>query len=106
MKFFGGGKSKSWAPHLLQPASPERSDAESEEEEEEEPEQKTAYQKLLSTLSQPANSGQSEEEESDDEEEEEDGPLDEGSLFIFRNNNKKCTFLCKDRCVDLSVTEG
>lgn len=69
---------------LLQPASPEHSDAESDEleQEEEEPEQKTAYQKLLSTLSQPAGHDQSEEESTDDEEEEEE-LLGEGELFIF-----------------------
>ncbi|KAF7665298.1 hypothetical protein LDENG_00144650 [Lucifuga dentata] len=54
------------------PASPEASDAENEEQEEEEPEQKTAYQKLLSTLSRPTSNNQSEEEESSDEEEEEE----------------------------------
>ncbi|KAM8737264.1 U3 small nucleolar RNA-associated protein 25 homolog [Acanthopagrus schlegelii] len=61
------------------PASPEHSDDESNEleEEEEEPEQKTAYQKLLSTLSQPTGNDQSEEESTDDEEEEEEF-LDEG----------------------------
>ncbi|XP_018550671.1 U3 small nucleolar RNA-associated protein 25 homolog isoform X1 [Lates calcarifer] len=57
------------------PVSPEQSDAESdelvEEDEDEEPEQKTAYQKLLSTLSQPDGNDHSEEEESSDEEEEE-----------------------------------
>ncbi len=71
---------------LLQPASPEQSDGEPdelEEEEEEEPEQKTAYQKLLSTLSQPTGNDQSEEESSDDEEEEEEEELlSEGELFI------------------------
>uniref|UniRef100_A0A3Q3WBE7 U3 small nucleolar RNA-associated protein 25 homolog n=1 Tax=Mola mola TaxID=94237 RepID=A0A3Q3WBE7_MOLML len=56
------------------PASPERSDVESDdpEEEEEEAEQKTAYQKLISTLSQPTSNDWSEEESSDDEEEEEE----------------------------------
>ncbi|XP_061600016.1 U3 small nucleolar RNA-associated protein 25 homolog [Cololabis saira] len=58
------------------PPSPEQSDIESDqldgEEEEEEPEQKTAYQKLLSTLSQPTEEALSEEDESTDEEEEED----------------------------------
>uniref|UniRef100_UPI0037E85B3E U3 small nucleolar RNA-associated protein 25 homolog n=1 Tax=Semicossyphus pulcher TaxID=241346 RepID=UPI0037E85B3E len=60
-------------------ASPEHSDVEPDEleEEEEEPEQKTAYQKLLSTLSQPTNNDQSEEESSDDEEDE-DELLEEG----------------------------
>ncbi|XP_041827240.1 digestive organ expansion factor [Melanotaenia boesemani] len=57
------------------PSSPEQSDADpeelEEEEDEEEPEQKTAYQKLLSTLSQPTRDGQSEEEESTEDEEEE-----------------------------------
>ncbi|KAM9341180.1 U3 small nucleolar RNA-associated protein 25 homolog [Symphorus nematophorus] len=64
------------------PASPEHSDIEHEEleeEEDDEPEQKTAYQKLLSTLSQPSTNDQSEEESSDDEEEEEEEELlDEG----------------------------
>ncbi|XP_070834742.1 U3 small nucleolar RNA-associated protein 25 homolog [Chaetodon trifascialis] len=56
------------------PASPEHSDPESEEleQEEEEPEQKTAYQKLLSTLSQNTSHDQSEEESTEDEEEEEE----------------------------------
>ncbi|XP_042356687.1 U3 small nucleolar RNA-associated protein 25 homolog [Plectropomus leopardus] len=56
------------------PASPEHSDVEPDEleDEEEEPEQKTAYQKLLSTLSQPTNNDQSEEESTDDEEDEEE----------------------------------
>ena len=69
---------------LLQPSSPEQSDAELDEleEEEEEPEQKTAYQKLLSTLSQPTGDTQSEEEESSDEEEEEELFLEEGKLFV------------------------
>ncbi|XP_039992244.1 digestive organ expansion factor isoform X2 [Xiphias gladius] len=65
------------------PASPEQSDAEPDEleeegeKEEEEPEQKTAYQKLLSTLSQPDGNDQSEEEESTDDEEEEEELLGE-----------------------------
>ncbi|KAM7376645.1 hypothetical protein PAMP_006368 [Pampus punctatissimus] len=56
------------------PASPEQSDAEPDdlEEDEEEPEQKTAYQKLLSTLSQHTSNDQSEEEESADDEDEEE----------------------------------
>ncbi|XP_075963643.1 U3 small nucleolar RNA-associated protein 25 homolog [Anarhichas minor] len=60
-------------------ASPEQSDIEPDEleDEEEEPEQKTAYQKLLSTLSQPTSNDKSEEESTDDEEEEEE-LLDEG----------------------------
>ncbi|XP_042245361.1 U3 small nucleolar RNA-associated protein 25 homolog isoform X1 [Thunnus maccoyii] len=62
------------------PASPEHSDADPDdlEEEEDEPEQKTAYQKLLSTLSQPASNDQSEEEESTDDEEGEEELLGEG----------------------------
>nr|XP_019940447.1 PREDICTED: digestive organ expansion factor homolog [Paralichthys olivaceus] len=62
------------------PASPLASDAEHdelEEEEEEEPEQRTAYQKLLSTLSQQDDNDQSEEEESSDREEEEEELLGE-----------------------------
>ncbi|XP_028251241.1 U3 small nucleolar RNA-associated protein 25 homolog [Parambassis ranga] len=65
------------------PSSPEQSDAESDEledEEEDEPEQKTAYQKLLSTLSQSMSNAQSDEEEStDDEQEEEELVGDEDS---------------------------
>ncbi|XP_040916232.1 digestive organ expansion factor [Toxotes jaculatrix] len=60
------------------PASPEQSEAEPdelEEEEDDEPEQKTAYQKLLSTLSQHGGNDQSEEEESSDDEEEEEEEL-------------------------------
>ncbi|XP_029349830.1 U3 small nucleolar RNA-associated protein 25 homolog [Echeneis naucrates] len=59
--------------------SPEESDAEAgeTEEEEDEPEPKTAYQKLLSTLSQPNRKDQSEEEESSDDEEEEEDLLSE-----------------------------
>lgn len=67
----------------LQPPSPEQPVTQPDEldEEEEEPEQKTAYQKLLSTLSHPTSSDESEEDESTDEEEEE---LLEGELFILR----------------------
>ncbi|XP_068573825.1 U3 small nucleolar RNA-associated protein 25 homolog [Cebidichthys violaceus] len=62
------------------PASPEQSDVDPDEleDEEEEPEQKTAYQKLLSTLSQSTSNDKSEEESTDDEEEEEEELLDEG----------------------------
>lgn len=66
----------------LQPPSPEHSDHEPdelEEEDDEEPEQKTAYQKLLSTLSQPTINDQSEEESSDEEEE----LLDERGLSYY-----------------------
>ncbi|XP_029317227.1 U3 small nucleolar RNA-associated protein 25 homolog [Cottoperca gobio] len=58
-------------------ASPEQSDVERDEleDEEEEPEQKTAYQKLLSTLSQVTSND--EEESTDDEEEEEEELLGE-----------------------------
>uniref|UniRef100_A0A3Q3KQ15 U3 small nucleolar RNA-associated protein 25 homolog n=1 Tax=Monopterus albus TaxID=43700 RepID=A0A3Q3KQ15_MONAL len=63
------------------PASPEQSDPEPDEleEDQEEPEQKTAYQKLLSTLSRPTSSDLSEEEESSDNEEEEMELFDENS---------------------------
>nr|XP_020477636.1 digestive organ expansion factor homolog [Monopterus albus] len=63
------------------PASPEQSDPEPDEleEDQEEPEQKTAYQKLLSTLSRPTSSDLSEEEESSDNEEEEMELFDEGN---------------------------
>uniref|UniRef100_A0A7N6BVX0 U3 small nucleolar RNA-associated protein 25 homolog n=1 Tax=Anabas testudineus TaxID=64144 RepID=A0A7N6BVX0_ANATE len=66
--------------HVLQPASPEQSDTEPdelEEAEEEEPEQKTAYQKLLSTLSHPTNNDHTEDVESTDDEEEEEELLGE-----------------------------
>lgn len=71
-----------------QPSSPEQSDVDpeelEEEEEEGEPEQKTAYQKLLSTLSQPTSNDQSEEESSDEEEEDEKELLDEGGVLYFQ----------------------
>eukprot|EP00064_Thunnus_orientalis_P016529 superscaffoldBa00003301_g16595 len=72
------------------PASPEHSDADPDdlEEEEDEPEQKTAYQKLLSTLSQPTSNDQSEEEESTDDEEGEEELLDKEheSQFCLESN--------------------
>ncbi|KAK2891526.1 U3 small nucleolar RNA-associated protein 25 homolog [Channa argus] len=63
------------------PASPEQSDTEPdelEEVEEEEAEHKSAYQKLLSTLSNPSSNSPSEEGESTDEEEEEEDLLGDG----------------------------
>lgn len=68
---------------MLQPPSPEQFDADpnkQDEEEEEEPEQKTAYQKLLSTLSQPTSQDLSA-ESSDSEVEEEEELLEEGRVF-------------------------
>lgn len=73
---------------VLQPPSPEHFDADpdqqDEEGEEEEPEQQTAYQKLLSTLSQPASKDLS--EESSESEEEEEELLNEGGLFYLKHN--------------------
>ncbi|RVE56976.1 hypothetical protein OJAV_G00211640 [Oryzias javanicus] len=57
--------------------SPEHPDEQEEEEEEEEPENKTAYQKLLSTLNQSTSHAPSEEEESSEDEEEEEELLSE-----------------------------
>ncbi|MED6269921.1 hypothetical protein CHARACLAT_004449 [Characodon lateralis] len=58
------------------PSSPEQSDSEPDnQEEEEEPAQQTAYQKLLSTLSEPTADTKSQEGESSEEEEEEEEEL-------------------------------
>lgn len=73
----------------LQPPSPEHSDGDpnkQDEDEEEEPEQKTAYQKLLSTLSQTASNELSEESSDAEEEEEDEELLGEGEVFYLQHN--------------------
>ena len=84
---------------LSQPASPEQSDTEPDEleDEEEEPEQKTAYQKLLSTLSHPTSNDQEESSDDEEEEEEEEELLVEGefsSLTAAQANVSQSTECC------------
>uniref|UniRef100_A0A674MBR7 U3 small nucleolar RNA-associated protein 25 homolog n=1 Tax=Takifugu rubripes TaxID=31033 RepID=A0A674MBR7_TAKRU len=84
---------------VFQPPSPEHFDADpykQDEEEEEEPEQKTAYQKLLSTLSQPTSKELS--EESSESEEEEEELLEEGGLFELQHNESSVEHFAVNQC--------